>query len=445
MLNPAVVFGTLWLAVTIRGLTFTLRYEVLGIIGCLVCVVIFKGLGYNRSRWRTGTILDLGSLMVAWTATAAVLLLFGYLTKSTAQYSRIALTTWFVLAFFVLCLLHALMWSCFGWLRRRGVGTVPAVIGPWTPVASRLAAAFREDASLGVNLIGYFDDRALPGSHGLPRLGSLWELAAFARRERVGAAYISLEQPSAEALSAVMSELQGSETAVYLIPNLFAFDLLHSQLESVSGIPTLAVGRAQPGELGGLMKRGMDIALSAVALALLSPVLLGAAAAIKLDSDGPVFFRQRRYGMNGDGISVWKLRTMRCMDTDGASARQTVRGDSRVTRAGAWLRRTSVDEIPQLWNVLCGSMSMVGPRPHTIALDECYRDKIRGYLLRRKVRPGVTGWAQVNGHRGETDTVEKMQRRLDFDLEYIRRWSPMLDIWILLRTIPALLTNRDVY
>lgn len=444
LLNPAVVFSTLWVATALHGVKFTLKYEALGIIACLICAATLNSVHYNRSRWRTGSILDFGSLLLAWAGTAGILLTLGYLTKSTAMYSRVALTTWFVLAFVVLCLLHLLLWSYFDRLRRRGVGAFAAVIGPVTPAASRLAQAFQQDAGLGVNLVGYFDDQARPDVAGLPRLGALRDLPAFARSERIGAVYISLEQASAPGLPGIMSELQGGESAIYLIPNLFAFDLLHSELQSVSGIPTIAVGRALQGQLGGLLKRSTDLALSIAALALLSPVLLACAMAIKLDSPGPVFFRQRRYGLSGQEIVIWKLRTMRCMDCDGANPGATTRGDPRVTRIGAWLRKASLDEAPQLFNVFRGSMSLVGPRPHAVAMDDFYRDKIRGFLLRRKVRPGITGWAQVNGFRGES-TLEKMQRRLDFDLEYIRRWSLMLDLWILLRTVPALLFNRDVY
>ncbi|TAN22225.1 MAG: undecaprenyl-phosphate glucose phosphotransferase [Acidobacteria bacterium] len=444
ILTPAIVFGSLWLSVQLRGLEFGRGYEALGIIACLVCVLVFQGFGISHARWRTGSLMDLGSLSLAWIVSIAMLLALGYLTKTTDQYSRIALTTWFVLGLLLLCLLHLLLWSYFGWLRERGIGAVSAVIGPPTSAAQRLAATFQADASLGVQLCGYFGELGQCGIEGLPRLGALHDLAAYVRLKGVDAAYLSLEHSGAQ-LPDLMQALQGGRTSVFLIPNVFAFDLLQSELQSVNGIPVLAVGGAEMSPLGGAVKRLMDLTLSGLALLVLSPLLLVIAAAIKLDSPGPVIFRQRRYGIHSEEIEVWKFRSMRTLDNDRGAIAQAVRGDWRVTRVGAWLRKTSLDELPQFWNVLRGAMSLVGPRPHAVAHNELYRDKLRGYMLRHRARPGMTGWAQVNGCRGETDTIEKMQRRLDYDLEYIRRWSPVLDVWILLRTIPALLLNRDVY
>lgn len=444
ILTPAIVFGSLWVSVRLRGPEFGRGYDALGIIACLICVLVFQGFGLNHARWRTGSLLDLGSLSLAWIVSIALLLTLGYLTKTTDQYSRIALTTWFVLALLLLWLLHLLLWSYFGWLRQHGIGSVAAVIGPPTPAAQRLAAAFQADASLGVQLCGYFGEPGQRGIEGLPRLGALQEMAPYVQRQGIDAAYLSLEHSAAQ-LPDLMGALQGGRTSVYLIPNVFAFDLLQSELQSVNGIPVLAVGGAEMSALGGVVKRAMDVVLSATALLVLSPLLLLIAAAIKLDSPGPVIFRQRRYGLHSEEIEVWKFRSMRTLDNDRQTIPQATRNDRRVTRSGAWLRKCSLDELPQLWNVFWGTMSLVGPRPHAVAHNEMYRDKLRGYMLRHRARPGMTGWAQVNGCRGETDTLEKMQRRLDYDLEYIRRWSPVLDVWILLRTIPALLLNRDVY
>lgn len=443
--NPAVVFGALWIAAEIRGLQFGIHYEALGIVACLTALLVFNGMGLNRSRWRTGTLIDLGSLFVAWATTASILLALGYVTKSTADFSRVALSTWFVLVLVLLCVLHLAVWSYFRWLRRRGVGSCSAVLAPLTPAALRLAAAFRADASFGVAAEGFFDDEKREPTGGMPWLGRLLDLPDYVRRNGIQAVYVSLEQPGVPALPRVLEGLQGSSSSIYLIPNLFSFDLLSSEWQSVGGIPVLAVGGAELGEFGGVLKRAMDAAISAAALALLSPLLLVVAVAIKVDSPGPVIFKQKRYGLNGDEITVWKFRSMSCLDNDRRHVHQAVRADRRVTSVGAWLRRTSVDELPQLWNVLRGSMSLVGPRPHAVAHNEFYREKIRGYMLRHRVRPGMTGWAQVNGLRGQTETLDKMQRRLDYDLEYVRRWTPVLDLWILLRTVPALLSNRDVY
>ncbi|MGH9472886.1 MAG: exopolysaccharide biosynthesis polyprenyl glycosylphosphotransferase [Terriglobales bacterium] len=298
---------------------------------------------------------------------------------------------------------------------------------------------------MGIDLLGYFDDASRLGLPGVPRLGCLQDLSQSVRRVPVDTVYISLEHPDDPQLPGVLEELYSCAASVRLIPNLFAFDLLQSELQSVGGIPVMALGSDAIGDVGRLAKRGLDVVVAAVTLVLASPLMAALALAIKADSPGPVIFRQLRYGLNGEEIEVWKFRSMRTLENFRGHSQQAQREDRRVTRVGFWMRRASLDELPQLWNVLCGRMSLVGPRPHAVAHNEFYRAKIRGYMLRHKVRPGMTGWAQVNGLRGETETLEKMQRRLDYDMEYVRRWSLLLDIWILLRTIPSLLSNRNAY
>jgi putative colanic acid biosynthesis UDP-glucose lipid carrier transferase len=192
--------------------------------------------------------------------------------------------------------------------------------------------------------------------------------------------------------------------------------------------------------MSGLRKRAIDIALAVIALLLLGPLMLATAVAVKLSSPGPVFFRQRRYGLNGEEINVYKFRSMSVCE-DGAVVTQATAGDRRITRLGRFLRRSSLDELPQIVNVLAGKMSFVGPRPHAIAHNEQYRKLISGYMIRHKVRPGITGWAQVNGLRGETDTVEKMRARIAYDIDYMNNWSLWLDLRILART--AMLVFRD--
>jgi len=202
----------------------------------------------------------------------------------------------------------------------------------------------------------------------------------------------------------------------------------------VLGLPIVAVCETPFTGVDGVVKRTSDIVLSLLILALVSPLLLVIALGVKLTSSGPVIFRQRRYGLDGKEIIVYKFRTM-TVDEDGAVIRQASRSDTRVTRFGAFLRRTSMDELPQFVNVLEGRMSIVGPRPHAVAHNEMYRKLIKGYMLRHKVKPGITGWAQVNGLRGETETLEKMKARIDFDLDYLRNWSLRLDLYIIAKTI----------
>jgi putative colanic acid biosynthesis UDP-glucose lipid carrier transferase len=196
--------------------------------------------------------------------------------------------------------------------------------------------------------------------------------------------------------------------------------------------------------MNGILKRGSDIVFSIGILTLIFPVLLVVAAAVKWTSPGPVIFKQRRYGLDGEEILVYKFRSMSVTE-NGATVTQATKNDSRITPLGAILRRTSLDELPQFINVLQGRMSIVGPRPHAVAHNEMYRKLIKGYMVRHKVKPGITGWAQVNGYRGETDTLDKMQGRIDYDLDYLRNWSLRLDIHIILKTVRLVLKDQKAY
>ena len=194
----------------------------------------------------------------------------------------------------------------------------------------------------------------------------------------------------------------------------------------------------------GVVKRVSDFVLASAILALISPLMIAIAIGVKLSSPGPVLFKQRRYGVDGRKIVVYKFRTMTVVE-DGEVIKQATKNDERITRFGAFLRRTSADELPQFINVLQGRMSVVGPRPHAVAHNELYRKLIRGYMIRHKVRPGITGLAQVHGYRGETETVEKMKARIEYDLAYLRNWSLLLDLQIILKTIVVVLKKQNAY
>jgi putative colanic acid biosynthesis UDP-glucose lipid carrier transferase len=222
------------------------------------------------------------------------------------------------------------------------------------------------------------------------------------------------------------------------------FDLMRAQLAEIDGIPVLAVCETPFCGMNGVLKRASDIVFSSALIACLWPVMLAIALGVKLTSPGPVIFKQRRYGLYGERIQVYKFRTMSVCEDAGAVT-QARRDDPRVTAFGRFLRRTSLDELPQLFNVLFGTMSMVGPRPHAVAHNEEYRKLIDGYMLRHKVRPGITGWAQVNGFRGETESLDKMKRRVEYDLHYLRNWSLGLDITILLRTVRLVVRDSNAY
>jgi putative colanic acid biosynthesis UDP-glucose lipid carrier transferase len=242
----------------------------------------------------------------------------------------------------------------------------------------------------------------------------------------------------------ILNSLQDTTASIYFVPDITMFDLIQARVDEVQGIPVLAVCETPFQGASGTAKRLLDVVVSLSALLMLLPLLLGVAALIRIESAGPIIFRQRRYGLDGQEIIVWKFRSMTVTEDGDQQYRQVVRGDSRVTKVGRIIRATSIDELPQLFNVLQGKMSIVGPRPHAVAVNERYRKLISGYMVRHKVRPGITGWAQVNGYRGG-DEIEHMRKRIEYDLEYLRHWSLGLDLRIMFRTVALVLRDARAF
>jgi putative colanic acid biosynthesis UDP-glucose lipid carrier transferase len=255
--------------------------------------------------------------------------------------------------------------------------------------------------------------------------------------------YIALPMASQPRILKLLEDLRDTTASIYFVPDIFVSDLIQARVDSIGGLPVVAVCESPFYGFNAVVKRISDFVLASLLLALISPLMLGIAAGVKLSSPGPMLFKQRRYGLDGKRIVVYKFRSMTVAE-DGDVVRQATKNDSRVTRFGAFLRRSSLDELPQFINVLQGRMSIVGPRPHAVAHNEMYRKLIRGYMIRHKVKPGITGLAQVNGLRGETDTVDKMKARIDYDLAYLRSWSLALDLRIILKTA-AVLLHKNAY
>ena len=310
-----------------------------------------------------------------------------------------------------------------------------AIVAGYNDVSQALQERILADPRLGLRITGFFDDRSVERL-GLPRggelLGGLSDLSAYVQAEKIDLIFIALPMRQVQRVVDLLDELRDTTASIYFVPDIFVMDLIQSRTAHIAGVPIVAMCETPFEGSRGVVKRLMDVSISIVALILLAPFLLIIGLLIKLSSPGPIIFRQRRYGLDGHIIDVYKFRTMTVVE-DGAVVRQATREDRRVTPFGRILRRYSIDELPQLINVLGGSMSLVGPRPHAVAHNEQYRRLIKGYMVRHKVPPGITGLAQVNGCRGETSELEDMRRRIDYDLEYLRHWSPALDIKIMLR------------
>ena len=321
-----------------------------------------------------------------------------------------------------------------------------AVIVGATSRGLQLARTFDAQSALGVQVLGFFDDRdptRLPSEFD-NCIGDLGTVSDFVANGRVDVVYITLPMAPHPRIIELLNSLRNSTASIYFVPDLTVFDLVQPRFDIVDGIPVIAVCESPFYGLHGIVKRLSDIVISGTALLLLSPVLLAVALGVRFDSPGPIIYRQKRYGLDGKEFIVYKFRSLRVVEDGEKSYTQVARNDSRVTPFGAFIRRTSLDELPQLFNVLLGDMSIVGPRPHAVAVNENYRHQIPGYMVRHKVKPGITGWAQVNGYRGGDD-LDAMTMRTTYDLEYLRHWSLGFDFIIMLKTATIIWKDSHAY
>ena len=336
--------------------------------------------------------------------------------------------------------------------RTRRIETPVVLVGSGE-LARRIHWGLSRNSFLPDRVVGFLDDVEPDSSSGfedeflsVPFLGEIEDLSTIVRRHGVQKVYIALPLGRSDQVQKALNLVAETNVDVIWAPDIFALDLLNLGVRELAGVPLLAVSESPLSSLGGAyVKSLIDVVIATIATVVLSPVFLLVALAVKLSSKGPVFYKQERHGWDGAIFEIWKFRSMRVHDEGAVKVTQATKNDSRVTSVGRFLRRTSLDELPQLFNVINGTMSLVGPRPHAVVHNYEYAQKIGLYMSRHRIKPGITGWAQVNGLRGETDTLEKMSRRVGMDIDYINRWSPLLDLWILIRTPIALLSKRGAY
>ena len=439
-IDPLVTIGVLLLCAAMFGARLDSAYMILAL---LVFSLTFPGSTLNTAS--VGTIAR--GVAGSWCATVALLLLIGWVTRTVEAFDQRVLAAWLLVTPVARVGAHVtipqLLLRLLADERKQRV----AVIAGAGELGWTLAGQIRANPLLGVRVAGFFDDRSADRSAGIrsgAMLGKLDQLAAYAKAHRVDIIYITLPMASQQRIVQLLNDLQDTTASIYFAPDIFLCDLIQARVTTIGALPVMSVCETPFAGFNGVLKRTSDIVLSLAICALILPVLFGIAVGVKLSSPGPVIFRQRRYGLDGQEIVVYKFRSMTVTE-DGAVVRQATRADGRVTRFGALLRRYSLDELPQFINVLQGRMSIVGPRPHAVVHTEMYRKLIRGYMIRHKVKPGITGWAQVNGLRGETNTLDRMEQRIAYDLAYLRRWSLGLDLWIVLKTILIILRDPNAY
>ena len=440
LLEPVVAVASIWLLACLAEGEVRPAW--------LIASIVVFALGFpGRRQLRLPARKVVVRTVLAWLWTAGLLLGMGFATGHIETFNPVVIahSLWFV-PVAQLGAHWALRVAAPHLVRLEGPALRAVVVGmneQGCLLADRLAAA----SDAGIQLVGFFDDRTPDRQHGVERhrrLGSLADIAGYVKKNPTHLIYLSLPMASQPRITQLLDGLKDTTASVYFVPDLFVTDLIQGRSDSVCGLPVISVCETPFRGPAGVLKRISDLVLASLILVLISPVMLAVALAVKVSSPGPVIFRQRRYGLDGQEIIVYKFRSMTVTE-DGGQNVQARKGDARVTRVGAVLRKTSLDELPQFINVLQGRMSIVGPRPHAVAHNEMYRGLIKSYMVRHKVRPGITGWAQVNGFRGETDSLDKMEARVRCDLDYLRNWSLRLDLYIIWRTVRLVFRDSAAY
>ena len=412
-----------------------------------LCLLVFALTFPGPNRFREGLLSSAVDVVSSWISLLFILALCAYATRSFYLFEGNALLGWALVAPVVQVLACGLGQQISRRRSARPQARRRAVIVGAGRLGIRVSRAISASPADGVDFIGFFDDRTderVDEPEGVKKLGGLASVASYVIENGISEVYITLPLGSQPRIVALLEQIQGTTASLFFVPDVFGISIIQGRLQDINGIPVVGICETPFTGTNELLKRVSDIVLASIILVLITPVLIAVAIGVKLSSPGPVIFKQRRNGLAGEEIIVYKFRSMRALD-NGEVVMQATRDDPRITRFGAFIRRTSLDELPQFINVLQGRMSIVGPRPHAVAHNEEYRRLIKAYMVRHKVKPGITGWAQVNGLRGETDTIEKMQARVEYDLEYLRNWSLVFDLQIIARTVRLVFFDRKAF
>ncbi len=457
VIDSCIVLVTLWLTVVVLNRYWPEKYDwsdlylTYGLSGLLLFQFYAE---YNEVyySWRGARFASqLFRIAGSWVLTVLTMLLFFFFTHTVIDTSRLIIGSWAVTTMLLLILFHAGYFYLIHVARPARQNRMSVAIVGANPLALRLLDAFNSMPALGYRFMGYYDDRQQKEGRRLvcrdqDWQGNLDKLYQDAQSGAVETVFVTLPMAAEKRVRGIMDKLGDTTATVFYVPDLFSFNLISSRCVMLRGIPCFSVyGSPFDQEpLDGMLKRFEDIVVASILLCLTALPMLIIAVGVKISSPGPVLFRQKRYGADGSCINVWKFRTMTVCE-NGPNITQATRNDPRIKPFGAFLRKYSLDELPQFINVLQGRMSIVGPRPHAVAHNEQFRTEISRYMLRHKVKPGITGLAQVNGCRGETDTLDKMERRVFHDLRYIQNWSLLLDFKIIFLTVFQVFRDPNAY
>lgn len=443
ILNLGVVSATLCFFAYWRDGDIGQQYRTMLAFAILLMTITYHIMGvFRRFDRLEGAIQHLAR---AWGVVVIILAWTAFLTRTSEDYSRQVVVYWVLTAFFGQAILLTLAYSWFKLYRRHYQQRIPAIIVGTGNLAKHLAQSINNNIWLNDSIVGVIRHHSEPSSsniEGLPILGNDSDLEKIITTHNVRRVYIALPLALTYDVKTVHDSLFDENLDLVWAPDIFELQLLNHSVREVAGIPLLNLSET-PLMAGGpaFIKLIMDKSIALALIVLLSPVLAILALAVKLSSPGPIIFKQQRDGWDGKKFNVYKFRSM-YIHEEGTIVEQAKKNDSRITAVGRFIRRTSLDELPQLFNALEGSMSLVGPRPHAVSHNVYYSDKVKAYLARHRIKPGITGLAQISGFRGETDTLESMQKRVEYDLEYISNWSPFLDLKILFLTPFRLISKR---
>jgi putative colanic acid biosynthesis UDP-glucose lipid carrier transferase len=444
---PALVaVASLYLTIVFFGIVFDRSSQAI-IIVAVLCLILVQPPREVSTQLTSARISAVADVIFRWLLLLAVMLAIGYVTKSLTEYPRRIFITWALVTPFALICATLAMQEVMHHFLMNAFDNRNAIFAGYNNSSLELARRLTNNPAMRLQVSGFFDDRSVERLGMEPDaklIGTLSDLSNFVKEHGTDVIFIALPIRHLKRVMNLLDDLRDTTASIYYVPDVFVFDLIQARSGEIHGIPVVAMCETPFYGYRGVTKRLIDIGLSVIILLLFLPLLLLIAILVKSSSPGPVIFKQRRYGLDGQEIAVYKFRTMRVTE-DGAQVRQASKTDSRITPIGKVLRRASLDELPQLINVLQGRMSLVGPRPHAVAHNEEYRKLIKGYMVRHKVLPGITGLAQVNGCRGETAKLEEMEARVNYDLDYLRRWTPMLDLKIILLTAIKVFRDDKAY
>jgi putative colanic acid biosysnthesis UDP-glucose lipid carrier transferase len=444
---PAMVaVGSLYVTIVFFGIVFDRSSQAI-IIVAVLCLILVQAPREVSTQITSPRLSAVGDVIIRWILLLAILLAIGYVTRSLAEYPRRIFLTWAMVTPVALICSTLAMQEVMHHFLMNAFDNRSVIFAGYNNSSLELARRLTNNPAMRLEVSGFFDDRSsdrLGMESDAKLVGTLSDLSSYVKEHSTDVIFIALPIRHVKRVMNLLDDLRDTTASIYYVPDIFVFDLIQARSGEIHGIPVVAMCETPFYGYRGVTKRLTDIALSVTVLLLFLPLLLVIAVMVKASSPGPIIFKQRRYGLDGREIAVYKFRTMSVTE-DGAEIRQASKTDNRITRIGGILRRTSMDELPQLINVLQGRMSLVGPRPHAVAHNEEYRKLIKGYMVRHKVLPGITGLAQVNGCRGETSQLEEMEARVNYDLDYLRRWTPMLDIKIILLTAVKIFRDDKAY